>query len=92
MMGRAQPSDTRIELGLALLKKRALDCGFILSADERISEQNAARLLSVHPGTLVRLRREGKGPTSYCLGVGRSRVSYKLQDICVWLESRREDF
>jgi hypothetical protein len=86
------PSDARIQLTFVLMKKRALDCGYPLSSDERVSEASAARLLHLHPGTLVRLRREGRAPPSYDLGVGGSRISYSLQDLCVWLESRREDF
>jgi hypothetical protein len=86
------PSDARIQLTFVLLKKRALDHGFAVSSDERVSEGSAARLLSIHPGTLIRLRREGRAPPSYGLGVGGSRISYSLQDLAAWLETRREDF
>jgi hypothetical protein len=70
--------DARIELTLALLRRRALDEGFTVSADDRVSEANAARLLELHGDTLVQKRKEGSGPVSYGIGFGRAKVSYRL--------------
>ena len=88
----AQPSERRTELALALLRKDAQDRAFTVSADERVGERDAARLLELHPDTLVRLRREGRGPPAYALGLGRARISYRLLDLAVWVEARREKF
>jgi hypothetical protein len=82
--------DARIELTLALLRRRAIDDGFTVSADDRVSEANAARLLELHGDTLAQKRKEGCGPISYGIGLGRAKVSYRLVDIAVWIESRRE--
>jgi hypothetical protein len=87
------PSDakTRIALCLALLKLRASDLGMAISADERISEHDAAALLEVHPDTMRRWRAEGCGPAEYKLSVGRSRYSYRLADLASHVEKKRHE-
>jgi hypothetical protein len=82
----------RLELTLSLLRRRAGEAGFTVSADERVSEGDAAKLLELHPDTLAAKRKEGKGPPAYGIGLGRARVSYRLIDLARWIESRRENF
>jgi hypothetical protein len=94
-MGRAvlsQLSEKRTELVLTLLRKHAQDRALTVSADERVGEQDAARLLSLHPDSLARMRLEGRGPPAYVLGLGRARISYRLIDLASWVEGRREKF
>jgi hypothetical protein len=62
-----------------------------ISADGRVSELNAAKLLDLHPDSLARLRKEGKGPVWYDLALGGARVTYRLFDLSVWIESRRKN-
>ena len=88
--GNTAPATGRTELTLALLRRRARDCQFTVSADERVSEASAARLLEVHPDTLARKRGEGTGPAAYAVPLGRAKVTYRLIDLAVWIESRRE--
>jgi hypothetical protein len=82
----------RVELALALLRRRAAETAVTLSGDDRVGEPDAARLLELHPDTLARLRKEARGPAAYGLGLGRARVSYRLHDLALWIESRREKF
>ena len=77
--------DARIELTLALLRRSAIDGGFTVSADDRVSEANAAKLLELHCDTLAQKRKEGSGPVSYGIGLGRAKVSYQLVDVAVWI-------
>ena len=79
-----------VELTLAHLRRATRDCQFKVTADDRISEHNAARLLQVHSDTLARWRAEGSGPTPYGIGVGRAKVSYRLLDLALYIELHRE--
>ena len=62
-----------------------------ISADLRVSEKDAAHLLGYAAGSLKNLRQEGQAPRSYQRGVGGGRISYRLHDIAVWIEGRRDD-
>jgi hypothetical protein len=79
-------------LALELLRKHVQDRAFTISADERVGERDAAELLELHRDSLARLRQEGKGPPAYVLGLGRARISYRLIDLVLWIEGRREKF
>ena len=83
-------ADDPVELTLALLRRATRDGGFALTADDRVSEMNAARLLQVHVCTLARWRLEGGGPKSYGIGVGRAKISYRLIDVALFIERHRE--
>ena len=82
--------DDPVELVLAHLRRATRDSQFRVTADDRISEHNAARLLQVHSDTLARWRAEGSGPTPYGIGVGRAKVSYRLLDLALYIERHRE--
>ena len=88
----APRSEAAIELvtTLKLLRLRARASQFVVSADERVSECNAARLLEIHRDALARMRHEGTGPTAYRIALHGARVTYRLLDLAVWIESRRE--
>ncbi len=73
----------------ALLRKEALAAGFWLSADGRIGEADLAALLGMKPSVLANRRREGAAPPSYALGGGGHRITYRLTDAALWLESHR---
>lgn len=60
-----------------------------ISADERVSEADAARLLGLHPGTLKNLRHQGAAPPAYRRPVAGSRISYRVTDLAEWIEARR---
>ena len=61
-----------------------------ISADMRICEKDAAKLLGYAAGHLKNMRQEGRAPSHYCIGVGGGRVSYRLNDLASWIEGRRE--
>lgn len=82
--------DVRLELRLAMLRRRAIECGFITSADDRISERHAAELLAINIQTLRRMRAEGSGPSFYDIGVAGSKISYWLPDVAEFMERRRD--
>jgi hypothetical protein len=82
-------AEARGALCLALFLRRASELDMAISADERISEQDAATLLEIHRDTLRRWRNEGCGPDSYALGVGRSQISYRLTDLARHVEKKR---
>jgi hypothetical protein len=86
----ATPQARRIELTLAALRRAARDYQMDVTADDRISEASAAKLLKLHPDTLAKKRGEGSGPTAYAFPLGRAKVSYRVIDLAVWIESRRE--
>jgi hypothetical protein len=63
-----------------------------ISADERVSESDAAELLGYAPGSMKNMRVAGISPHFYRRSVGGCKVSYRLRDIAEWIESRREDW
>lgn len=66
--------------------------GFIVTADERIGESDAAVLLGLSLGGLRNMRTLGTSPPFYRRPAGGSRVSYRIVDIATWLEDGREDW
>ena len=87
------PRARRIELTLAALKRGAHDYKMMqITADGRVSEASAAKLLGLHPDTLARKRADGTGPAGYAFPIGRAKVSYRLLDLATWIESRRGAF
>lgn len=63
-----------------------------MSADQRVSEADAATLLCMGRDSLKNLRQEGGAPASYRASIGGCRISYRLYDLAAWIESRREDW
>jgi hypothetical protein len=80
--------DDRVGATLQMLTEAARE--MTSTGDGRIGEADAAALLGCEPETLAKKRMEGKGPTSYRLSVAASRVSYRLQDLALWIESSRD--
>lgn len=66
--------------------------GFLVTADERIGEPDAATLLGVNTGSLRNMRTLGTSPPFYRRPAGGSRISYRLDDIATWLEQGREEW
>ncbi len=57
---------------------------------ELLSEKQAARVLSIHPGTLRLWRRNGEGPPWIDLAPHRKRpvVRYRADELQRWIDSR----
>lgn len=79
---------SRCEEAYACLLTEVRARGLAMSADERIGERDAATLLNYAPRWFAQMRHEGSGPAFYRLGVGGAKVSYRLQDLAMWIESR----
>lgn len=72
-----------------LLRREALAAGYWISADGRIGEADLAALLGMTSGALANKRREGTAPPSYALGGGGHRITYRIADAALWVESHR---
>lgn len=83
-------TERRIDLTARELRARAVELDFVISADGRVGERDAAQLIPVHHETMRRWRAEGGGPIAYQRPVGRARVSYALDDLAHWLVFGRE--
>ncbi|MFM9427330.1 hypothetical protein RCH10_003786 [Variovorax sp. GrIS 2.14] len=79
-----------VESTMAMLLRAAQDRKVVMTADMRVSETEAAGLLGYAPGSLKNKRQAGKGPVHYDRAVNGSRVSYRLMDLALWLESKRQ--
>ena len=71
---------------LAVIDKNDLP----MSADQRVSEVDAARLIGMEPGSLKNLRTEGGAPPNYRVPVNGQRISYRVLDLALWIEGKRE--
>ena len=73
------------------LKEAAIQREIYLTADDRVSEADAAALLDLSPGSLKSLRLQLCGPAHYYRGAGNgSRISYRIDDLAAWLERYRQ--
>lgn len=72
------------------LRRAANDAGFYITGDDRIGETDLAMLLGWSAGTLANRRREGKAPPHYLVSAASHRVTYRIGDVAVWIEARRE--
>lgn len=79
-----------VEETAALLLAAVHRDGTSITGDMRVAEIDAAKLLGYAPGYMKSMRQEGKGPVSYQRGVYGGRVSYRIMDLAVWIESARE--
>lgn len=79
----------RIEACTRLLITAAREAGMRLTGDLRLSEADTATLVGLAPGSLRNMRIEGGAPVCIRAPVSGSRVSYRLADVAVWIESRR---
>jgi len=82
--------DERIEATLRALQAACREANIFVTGDSRISENDAARILGLHPGSLKNMRSAGEAPTSYGIGVNGSKISYRLLDVACWIERRRD--
>ncbi|WP_162567555.1 hypothetical protein [Variovorax sp. SRS16] len=80
-----------IESTMAMIREAATERQIIMSADMRVSERDAASLIGyTNANSLKNLRQAGQGPVFYHRPVNGSRVSYRLMDLAMWVEERRE--
>ena len=84
--------DERVEITTRYIKEAVEAAGMVLTGDLRVSEKDAAHLLGYSPGHLKGLRQQGKGPANYQRGLNGSRISYRLNDLSLWIEITREDW
>lgn len=82
----------RTEVCYQKLRAAVIDRGYPLTADERVTENDAAELLGYVAGSLKNLRTLGVSPPFYRKPVGGCRISYRLTDLAEWIESAREDY
>jgi len=73
----------------AMLRAAAVLAGCAISGDGRVTEQDAANLLSYSRSQLKAMRAEGNGPDYYAVGMNGGRVSYRLSDLASWVEMAR---
>src|SRR4051794_12687662 len=83
-----KPKTERVEMVLAMLRRQAEESTMIVTADQRVGEKDAARLIGMHPDTLRRKRGEGTGPDFHHLGVGGSSYSYRFADLAVFVDEQ----
>lgn len=77
-----------LEKLVSMLLKAAQAEAMEMTADQRIGEDDAAKLLALKKDTLRKARQEGRGPKHSCAGVGSARVSYRLERLAEWIRSR----
>lgn len=72
------------------LEEAAREAKMFISGDGRISEADCGRLLGYSVAYLKNMRSEGKGPQAFRVGMNGCRLSYRLIDVAMWVESNRE--
>lgn len=73
-----------------LLMETCRERGFTMTGDHRVTEVTAAHLLDKHPGTLRRLRGEGKSPR-YLRNKRCGSISYRIEDISTFIVESYSD-
>lgn len=71
------------------LERSARAAGHWISGDLRIGEADLAALLGLTAASLANKRREGSGPPAFELSGGGHRVTYRLWDAALWIESHK---
>ncbi|HMO49366.1 MAG TPA: hypothetical protein PKB14_25495 [Rubrivivax sp.] len=84
-----QPDPELVAAIEAAFMRRCREAGCWISGDGRVSEDSAAALLGLAPGTLANRRAEGSAPAFYRIGGPGCRTSYSLHDLAVWLAAHR---
>lgn len=83
--------DPRISETEDRLRKVALAEGFVVTADDRVSEKAAATLIGYSESAMRARRVAGSGPHFYARSAGgASRFSYRLRELAVWIERGRD--
>lgn len=80
----------RTERTADALRKAAAESQMFVTADDRISEGNAAALLGYQSASFRNLRTAGGGPDYFNRPLGGFSTSYRLHDIAYWIERSRE--
>jgi hypothetical protein len=91
MVGADTTTAARIDETEALLRQAANAACMFISGDSRVSEADAAALLGYSADHLAELRKLGKGPPAFRIGMNGARKSYRLVDIAAWIEDQREN-
>ncbi|MFN9527375.1 MAG: hypothetical protein ACK561_10735 [Pseudomonadaceae bacterium] len=82
--------EQRISQVAQMLRSAALERGIHVTPDGRVGEIGAAQLLELQPASLKGLRNCDKGPSFYYRGAGNgSKISYRIDDLAIWLEQGR---
>lgn len=63
----------------------------VITADDRVGEAAAARLVGYAAGSFKNLRSLCVGPSFFNRPLAGSRVTYRLDDLAVWIERAREE-
>lgn len=87
-----QETQDLVESTMAMLLKAVRQDNIPISADMRVREKDAARMMGYAPGSFKNIRNEGKGPIYYNRPVAGSKISYRLMDLAMWVEERRENW
>jgi hypothetical protein len=72
-------------------RKAAADRGMFVTADDRVSEGDAAELLGYAEGTMRNMRSAGGGPSFFNRPLGGFAKSYRVADLARWIERSREE-
>ncbi|MBN4938238.1 hypothetical protein JY409_09320 [Stenotrophomonas maltophilia] len=73
-----------------VLEQAARAASYWISADGRVGEADLATLLGITAASLANKRREGTAPRAFNLSGGGHRVTYRLEDVALWIESHRD--
>ena len=87
----ASPQVAAVDITTGVLLEAVGRLGLVMSADRRVSEESAAKLLGISHAHLKESRQQGNAPMHFVLGVGGSRLSYRVSDLASWIEAGRED-
>lgn len=75
--------EQRIAKCVETFTKYAREVAIFVTADGRISETDASKLLGIN---LKSARSEGRGPTAYTRPLKGSKWSYRISDLAQWIE------
>jgi hypothetical protein len=75
----------RIEATGRLLEARCREAGMLVTGDGRVSENDAALLLCLAPGTLANMRRDGGAPAHFRTPMAGAKVTYRLTALAAWV-------
>lgn len=85
--------DQRIQETTNAYRAWCTEHGVSVTPDGRVGESDAARILGYgNPGSLKNLRQQGFAPPHYLRVVAGAKVSYRLQDLAIWIESSRTEY
>jgi hypothetical protein len=62
--------------------------GTPISGDGRIAADACARLIGWSAGHLANARSEGRGPPYFRIGMGSSKISFRIDELADWIDGR----